>query len=59
MNSIEKRKATILRKRENKLIRQQIYKTKQELKKYLNSTNKNFKYDMISYKISYCIVDWS
>ena len=32
MNSIEKRKATILRKRENKLIRQQIYKKKQEIK---------------------------
>ena len=32
MNSIEKRKATILKKRENKLIRQQIYKKKQELK---------------------------
>ena len=32
MNSIEKRNVTILRKRENKLIRQQIYKKKQELK---------------------------
>ena len=32
MNSIEKRNVTILRKRENKLIRQQIYKNKQELK---------------------------
>ena len=30
MNSIEKRKATILRKRENKLTKQQIYKKKQE-----------------------------
>ena len=32
MNSIEKRKVTVLDKRENILIRQQIYKKKQELK---------------------------
>ena len=31
LKSIEKRKATILRKRANKLIRQQLYKKKEEL----------------------------
>ena len=50
MNSIEKRKATILKKRENKLIRQEIYKNKQQLKgdikysefqsKYVNNDKK-------------------
>ena len=59
MNSIEKRKATLLRKRENKLIRQQIYKTKQELKgdikysefqlKYVNDNKKQLMKKVLSF----------
>ena len=44
MNSIEKRKATILKKRENKLIRQQIYKNKQELKGDIKYSEFQLKY---------------
>ena len=44
MNSIEKRKATILKKRENKLIRQQIYKKKQELKGDIKYSEFQLKY---------------
>ena len=59
MNSIEKRKATILRKRENKLIRQQIYKNKQQLKgdikysvfqlKYVNNNKKQLIKKVLSF----------
>ena len=58
MISIEKRKATILKKRENKLIRQQIYKNKQELKgnikysefqlKYVNDNKKSLMKKVLS-----------
>ena len=44
MNSIEKRNVTILRKRENKLIRQQIYKKKQELKGNIKYSEFQLKY---------------
>ena len=44
MNSIQKRKATILKKRENKLIRQQIYKSKQELKGDIKYSEFQLKY---------------
>ena len=44
MNSIEKRNVTILRKRENKLIRQQIYKKKQELKGDIKYSEFQLKY---------------
>ena len=44
MNSIEKRKATILKKRENKLIRQKIYKTKKELKGDIKYSEFQIKY---------------
>ena len=44
MNSIEKRKATILKKRENKLIRQQIYKNKQKLKGDIKYSEFQLKY---------------
>ena len=44
MNSIEKRKLTILRKRENKLIRQQIYKNKQQLKGDIKYSEFQLKY---------------
>ena len=44
MNSIEKRKATILKKRENKLIRQEIFKKKQELKGNIKYSEFQLKY---------------
>ena len=59
MNSIEKRKLTILKKRENKLIRQQIYKNKQQLKgdikysvfqlKYVNNNKKQLIKKVLSF----------
>ena len=44
MNSIEKRKATILKKREHKLLRKQIYKNKQELKGVIKYSEFQLKY---------------
>ena len=44
MNSIEKRKATILKKHENKLIRQEIYKNKQQLKGDIKYSEFQLKY---------------
>ena len=44
MNSIGKRKATISKKRENKLMRQQLYKNEQELKGNIKYSEFQLKY---------------